>query len=155
MQHTIFYRKGLIVILALSCVLFGCNVPTETIETSVEVPEEGEPEIAPEITGFTFTQVNPLRASQSGNGAIVGSFRDPIGGMSPFTYFLVRGARGYGQLALCDRRRVTQNTIRAFGSRYVFCLFRSNGQRRVALCSYCTNHHYPGPCRFSSGDPDC
>ena len=91
---------GLAVILALSYALFGCNVPTETTlpETPIEVPTEPPakpPEKGkPEITGFTFTQVSPLWASQSGNGAQAGSLSDPIGGTPPFYYFLAQGAEG-------------------------------------------------------------
>jgi len=98
-QRTTLYRMGLAAILALSYALFGCNVPTETTlpETPTEVPTEPPakpPKSDPEVTGFTFTQVSPLWASQSGNGATVGSLSDPIGGTPPFYYFLAQGPEG-------------------------------------------------------------
>ena len=130
MQLKFFYRLGLI--LTLSFVALGCEVPMETIyievpiETPVEVengckckPMDGyecepmngcqcepggrcecqptngcecEPvEQSPEITGFTFTQVNPLRSAYAVSGAIIGRFSNPIGGIAPFTYSLVTG----------------------------------------------------------------
>ncbi|MDR0473981.1 MAG: formylglycine-generating enzyme family protein [Treponema sp.] len=93
-QHNTIYQLGMI-ILAL-CVLYGCSYPTETIyqEIPIEVPVEAPKEEESEITGFTFTQVNPLRAAQSGSGALVGSLSDPTGGTPPFTYLFVRGAGG-------------------------------------------------------------
>jgi formylglycine-generating enzyme required for sulfatase activity len=101
-QHTIFCRLGP-VFLALFISLAGCS-PTETIyiEAPVNGPETGPIETPEEdgetsdeqpqgITGFAFTQVNPLRAYYSVKGKTAGRLSDPIGGTAPFIYALAAG----------------------------------------------------------------
>ena len=107
-----FCRLGL-VFLALSLAFSGCKQPTETIvEVPVEAPEEvpteepnetpeedgedsgsdsEEIERLPEITGFTLTQVNPLRTHYAVKGKTVGRISNPVGGTAPFTYALSSG----------------------------------------------------------------
>jgi len=111
MKHSILCRLGLI-LLAYSLMFSGCSQPTETIyiEVPVEAPEEvpieapneapdeedgeGAPEEierSPEITGFTFTTVNPLRTHYAVKGKTVGRISNPVGGTAPFTYALASG----------------------------------------------------------------
>jgi len=105
MKNTIFCRLGL-AFLALSIMLAGCEYPIEVFvnvpeEPPIETPEgggdsEGIPEDAPkerppEITGFAFTPVNPLRAYYAVKGKTAGWLSDPIGGTAPFAYALVSG----------------------------------------------------------------
>jgi formylglycine-generating enzyme required for sulfatase activity len=104
MKHTIFCRLGL-AFLALSLTLSGCkypievfvNIPEETPEApegggdSGSIPGDTPKEKPPEITGFTFTPVYPLRAAYAVKGKTVGRIGNPIGGTAPFTYTLASG----------------------------------------------------------------
>ncbi|MDR0473750.1 MAG: formylglycine-generating enzyme family protein [Treponema sp.] len=87
MKYTIFCRLGMM-ILALSLMFAGCKQPAET--NYAEASEE-ENERLSEITGFTFTQTNPLRAAYAVKEKTVGRFNNPIGGTAPFSYALVIG----------------------------------------------------------------
>ena len=104
MKHTIFCRLGLA--LALSLALLGCKYPIEVFvnipeETPIEAPEGGgdsgsipedtSKERPPQITGFAFTQANPLRAYYAVKGKTAGRLSDPNGGTAPFAYALVSG----------------------------------------------------------------